>query len=79
MNKKIRFSLLTLLVMLCGTVFAEDTVKSIVFKDTGSDSDSSNKVTDISGIISEGAEFVSAIPTATNVYNGRSGRGLKLG
>ena len=79
MTKTLRFSLLSLLVMLCGTLFAEDTVNSIVFKDSGSDSDNSTKRTTITEIVAEGSEFVSAIPTATNVYNGRQGRGLKLG
>lgn len=79
MTKTLRFSLLSLLVMLCGTLFAEDTVNSIVFKDTGSNSDSSNKITKITDIIAEGADYVSVIPTADNVYNGRQGRGLKLG
>lgn len=65
--------------MLCGTVFADDAVKSIVFSDTGTSSDNSTKITEIADIIAEGAEYVSAIPTATNVYKGRSGRGLKLG
>lgn len=65
--------------MLCGTVFADDAVKSIVFSDTGTSSDNSTKITGIADIIAEGAEYVSAIPTATNVYKGRSGRGLKLG
>ena len=52
---------------------------AIIFKDSGNDSDSSTKVTSIDKIISKGSDYVSAIPTATNVYNGRTGRGLKLG
>ena len=80
MNKKIRFSLLTLLVMLCGTLFAEDAVKSIVFKEgSGTSSDSGTKVTAIADIIAEGADYVSAIPTASDIYNARVGRGIKLG
>ncbi len=79
MNKKIRFSLLTMVVMLCGTVFAQESVKAIVFKDTGTDADNSTKITAKADIIAEGADYVSAIPTANNVYLGRQGRGLKLG
>ena len=52
---------------------------AIIFKDSGSDSDSGTKITSIADIISEGNNYVSSIPTADNVYNGRTGRGLKLG
>ncbi len=52
---------------------------AIIFKETGTSSDGSSKVSSIDDIISEGSDYVSAIPTATNVYNGRNGRGLKLG
>lgn len=65
--------------MLCGTVFAEDTVKSIVFKDSGTANDGSAAKSTIADIISEGDTYVSAIPTATKVYQAREGRGLKLG
>lgn len=52
---------------------------AIIFKDSGSSSDSGTKITSIDDIISEGNNYVSSIPTADNVYNGRTDRGLKLG
>ena len=52
---------------------------AIIFKDSGSGNDSSTKITSIDDIISEGKNYVSEIPTPTNVYNGQTGRGLKLG
>lgn len=52
---------------------------AIIFKDSGSSSDSGTIITSIEDIISEGNNYVSSIPTADNVYNGRTGRGLKLG
>ena len=85
--KLLRYSLLSMLVVLCGGVFAighalsnAEAEKSytITFKDNGTDSDSSTKQTTIAGIIAEGADYVSAIE-ATNVYQGRSERGAKLG
>ena len=51
---------------------------TITFKDSGSGSDSSTKRTTIEDIISDGASYVSAV-TADNVYNARTGRGIKLG
>ncbi len=85
--KLLRYSLLSMLVVLCGGVFAighalsnAEAEKSytITFKDNGTASDSSTKQTTIAGIIAEGADYVSAIE-ATNVYQGRSERGAKLG
>ena len=52
---------------------------TITFKDSETDSDSSTKVTTVDDIIAEGADYVSSITTATNVYNARTGRGIKLG
>ena len=57
----------------------EETSYTITFKDTGTDSDSSTKVSTIEKIIADGADFVTAIPVADNIYNARSGRGLKFG
>lgn len=51
---------------------------TIKFKDSGADSDNSTKRTTIEEIISEGADYVSAV-AATNIYNARTGRGIKLG
>ena len=77
---KKRFLLLAMaLFTLVGGAFAAELSYTISMKETGTDSDNSNKVTTIADIIASGAEYVSAIPTATNVYNARSGRGLKFG
>ena len=77
---KKRFLLLAMaLFTLVGGAFAAELSYTISMKETGTDSDNSNKVTAIADIIASGAEYVSAIPTATNVYNARSGRGVKFG
>ena len=77
---KKRFLLLAMaLFTLVGGAFAAELSYTISMKETGTESDNSNKVTAIADIIASGAEYVSAIPTATNVYNARSGRGLKFG
>ena len=77
---KKRFLLLAMaLFTLVGGAFAAELSYTISMKETGTDSDNSNKVTTIADIIASGAEYVSAIPTATNVYNARSGRGVKFG
>ena len=68
--------------LLCFTAgsFAEELSKTITFKEgTGTTSDGSAKVTEIADIISDGADYVSAIPDATNIYNARVGRGIKFG
>ena len=57
----------------------EETSYTITFKDTGTDSDSSTKVSTIEKIIADGADYVTAIPVADNIYNARSGRGIKFG
>ncbi len=52
---------------------------TITFKEgTGETSDGSAKQTTIEGIISDGAQYVSEV-AATEVYNARIGRGIKLG
>ena len=77
---KKRFLLLAMaLFTLVGGAFAAELSYTISMKETGTDSDNSQKVTAIADIIASGAEYVSAIPTATNVYNARSGRGVKFG
>lgn len=53
-------------------------VMTIQFKESGSSNDSSNKQTTVEGIVSQGAQYISAVD-ATNVYQGRIGRGAKLG
>lgn len=57
----------------------EETSYTITFKDSGNSSDSSTKVTTKDAIISEGASYVSEIATADNIYNARTGRGIKFG
>ena len=53
---------------------------TITFKEgNGTDSDSGTKVTSVADIIASGDSYVSAVATATNVYNARVGRGIKLG
>lgn len=51
---------------------------TITFKEGSGSSDSSTKVSTVADIISDGAANVSAV-TASNVYNARAGRGIKLG
>ncbi len=50
----------------------------LVFKTTGTSSDASVKLTAIEDILESGAEYVT-LTTATEVYQGREGRGNKLG
>lgn len=53
---------------------------TITFKEgTGTSSDSGTKVSTVADIIATGAEYVSEIALADNVYNARVGRGIKLG
>lgn len=51
---------------------------TLSFKDSGSSSDNSTKRTTVADIVATGAGYVSAVE-ATNVYNARVGRGIKLG
>ena len=62
-----------------GTAWAETKSYTITFNDTGTNSDSSTKITTINDIINQGASYVSSISGVSNVYKGRSNRGLKLG
>ena len=79
MNKKIRFSLLTLLVMLCGTVFADSFTITFKSNGTASDGTSSLTSTDVSDYISDGADYVSAISVSGKVFIGQQDWGLKFG
>lgn len=64
-------------VLFAGSMMADSF--TITFKEgTGTTSDGSAKQTTIAGIISDGADYVSAVE-ATEVYNGRVGRGIKMG
>ena len=51
---------------------------TITFQETGTESDASTALTTVEEIIDQGAEYVSEI-SATKVYKGRTGRGVKLG
>ena len=77
-------TLLTTMLLLCalmagGSSAWAESHYTITFKDTGSTGDGNTARTSISDIISDGADYVYALPTATKVYNGRKGRGIKLG
>lgn len=78
MKKKLLL-LWTFLLLIAGSLSATEMTKVITFKDSGTSSDNSTKRTTVDEIITEGSDFVSEITEATNVYNGRTGRGLKLG
>ena len=53
----------------------------INFKDNGSTGDSTSKITSdyINNIIASGKDYVSSITTVSNVYNAKSGYGIKAG
>lgn len=70
------FSLLAA-VLFAGSMMAGS--YTITFKDSGTGKDGSNTISTVETIISEGGANVSAIATATNVYNASTGRGIKLG
>ena len=73
------FLLLCALIVGSTCAWADESSYTITFKDSGTSNDASAKKTTISDIIASGADYVSAIPTATNVYQARIGRGIKLG
>ena len=50
----------------------------LVFSETGTSSDASDKLTAIEDILASGSDYVT-LTTATEVYKGRTGRGNKLG
>lgn len=78
--KKRLFTLWSFLLLFALGMAAEEVTQVITFKEgTGTTSDGSTKVTTIADIIAEGADYVSDITNATNVYNARVGRGIKLG
>ena len=69
--------------LLAATLFASSMLAdsyTLAFKDCASESmDSTARVSTIEDIIADGANYVAAIAQADNVFNARSGRGLKLG
>lgn len=77
MNKRILLIWTFLLCLLVG-INANEVTKVITFKDSGTSSDSGTKQTTVSGIIATGSDYVSAV-SATNVYQARTGRGIKFG
>ena len=77
MNKILRYSFVALLAMFVGNAFADEF--KVTFKEcTETDSDSGTKETTIEGLVAEGGSIFSAVE-ATNAYQGRVGRGVKLG
>ena len=70
------FSLLAA-VLFAGSMMAGS--YTITFKDSGTGTDNSSTISTVETIISDGGANVSAIATATNVYNASTGRGIKLG
>ena len=80
-----RTILLKTMLLLCALIvgssssWADETSYTITFKDAGTDGDSSAKKTTIEDIISDGASYVSSITDVSNVYQARTGRGIKLG
>lgn len=70
------FSLLAA-VLFAGSMMAGS--YTITFKDSGTGNDNSSTISTVETIISDGGANVSAIATATNVYNASTGRGIKLG
>ena len=77
MNKILRYSFVVLMAMFVGNTFADEF--KVTFKECEkTDGDSSDKETTIDGLVSEGGTIFSAVE-ATNAYQGRVGRGVKLG
>ncbi len=81
MKKKLSLLMVALVAVaaFAGLRRAAEPAVEITFQSTGTGSDSSNKISSIGDIVATGADFVEDITTATNVYNGREGRGVKLG
>ena len=78
MNKILRYSFVALMAMFMGNAFADEF--KVTFKDAGEGqtSDSGTKQTTIEGLVAEGADLFTAVE-ATNAYQAREGRGVKLG
>ncbi len=57
----------------------EEVLATIVFKDSGKDSDGSNAKTAIADLIADGDEYVSDITKAEKIYNAKTGFGIKGG
>lgn len=77
MNKFLRFSLMALMAIVFGSnVYADD--YTVTFKETGTTSDSGERQTTIEGLVETGGSIFSEV-TADNAFQGRTGRGVKLG
>ena len=76
MKHLLRYSFVALMAMFVGNAFADEF--KVTFKDCGGDSDDGTKQTEISGIVAEGGSIFSAVE-ATDIYQARTGRGIKLG
>ena len=72
-----KFSFLFAALFAAMTLFAGS--YTITFKEGTTTSDSSTKISTLSEIVADGAEYLSEITDASNVYLAREGRGLKLG
>lgn len=75
MKKKL-FSILALMCLIVTGAWAESF--TITFKSASGTSDSSTKVYTVDAIVEDGATYVSSV-TADNIYNAKSGYGLKFG
>ena len=81
MKKQLLRTMLLLFALVAGSssVWGAEKSYTITFKETGTSSDASAKKTTIEDIISDGASYVKSITSPTNVYQARTGRGIKLG
>lgn len=77
MNKFLRLTFIALMAFIGSSSLLADEY-TVTFKETGTDSDSSTKETSIEGLVASGGEIFSEV-VASNAYQGRSGRGVKLG
>ena len=76
MNKILRYSFVAFMAMCMGNAFADEF--KVTFKDCGGSSDDSKKQTTIEELVAEGGSIFSAVD-ASEAYQARSGRGVKLG
>ncbi len=78
MKKHLLLFLLTLFTLALPAAAVEKSY-TISFKDNGNNSDGSALKTALADIVASGTEYVSGVETATKIYLGKSGYGLKLG
>ena len=75
---RVMTTLAMMLIIATSTWAATDKSFTITFKSSSGASDSSSKVSSVEAIVDEGASYVYSVE-AENVYNGKSGYGIKLG